>query len=56
MIDTTKGKECDCSDWKENIPEIDKHIEHSVIYGKGSYTGKVFKYCPWCAKELTEIK
>jgi len=46
-------KECKCKDWKENISILNSGIYMNFAHGfneKG--LKKVFKYCPWCGKEL----
>lgn len=43
---------CDCQDWKENIDKINGNFLIAHIHGMGGYTGKPFKLCPWCGKEL----
>jgi len=46
---------CDCKDWEPNIKIINGMIDiqtHMSWGNKDGYTGKVFKYCPWCAKKL----
>lgn len=50
---------CTCKDWKENIEKLIHPIAFLVarnpnIY-KG-YRGKIFIYCPWCAKKLIKDK
>jgi len=47
---------CDCPDWKPNIKIIDGMIliQTNMAWGsKEGYTGKSFKYCPWCGRLLT---
>jgi hypothetical protein len=45
---------CECEDWKENIDKINTGIIFMGVHGCGGYTGKVFVYCPWCGKKLSE--
>ena len=46
--------QCDCKDWQENIKILDGWAMMSKIHGGGGYTGKCFKFCPWCGKRLEE--
>jgi len=41
---------CDCPDWKymKQLDEIQYLAGMKGIY----YTGKIFKFCPWCGKPL----
>lgn len=47
---------CECSDWKENINKANAGFAISAVHGFGGYSGKPWVYCPWCSKELVEIK
>lgn len=50
---------CDCLDWKLNIEIIDNMIlmQTNMAWGnKEGYTGKRFKYCPWCGRLLETIR
>jgi hypothetical protein len=45
---------CDCDDWKKHWPII---IENQMMFcvqhfAVPKYTGKTFKFCPWCGEEL----
>jgi hypothetical protein len=44
---------CTCDDWKKSNNQI---IDAQLIaYNHGfKYTGKVFKYCPWCGTALCD--
>lgn len=46
--------QCICSDWKDNIDKLNSGTLFMAMRGYGQYDGKVFKYCPWCGKELVE--
>jgi len=48
-----KEYECDCDNWQEYFPQILSAQILANMHG-APYTGKRFKYCPWCAKELKE--
>lgn len=41
---------CDCKDWEENIEKVNAPRNP----GTWNYDGKVFVFCPWCAKPLEE--
>jgi len=45
------NKECLCEDWKISANQI---FNAQIIHANNGikYTGKVFKYCPWCGLEL----
>lgn len=46
---------CDCKDWKPNIAIINGYIavqSHMAWGNKDGYTGKPFKFCPWCSRRL----
>lgn len=46
---------CDCKDWQENIEILNGPIMlQSVRTGTQGYTGKFFKFCPWCSSKLRE--
>ncbi len=46
---------CECEDFKLGMPQIIEvqklHLTHPWI---PKYTGKPFKFCPWCGKVLVE--
>ena len=42
---------CDCEDWKASWPQIEGAQVLSYIHG-GRYSGKAFRFCPWCSQEL----
>jgi len=44
--------ECNCPDWKENLPIINDAFAFKVLHGSNGYEGKPFIYCPWCGKKL----
>lgn len=47
-----------CEEWAENYPKVNAPFAilsaRNPLTYKG-YDGKKFKYCPWCAKPLTDI-
>ena len=44
---------CDCTDWKISFPQIVSAQLFAYTHGH-RYTGKPFRYCPWCKKRLKE--
>ena len=42
---------CTCDDWKDCAHQIFAAQELAWLNG-WEYEGKVFKFCPWCGKEL----
>lgn len=42
---------CTCQAWKESWPQIEGAQHMAYTHGQ-KYTGKVFKFCPWCREEL----
>lgn len=48
--------ECNCKDWKNNLPRVNAGFALEAIHGGQGYTGKTFVYCPWCGKKLDEDK
>lgn len=42
---------CDCDDWKIAQHEIDSAVMLAHLHGS-KFTFKVFRYCPYCGKEL----
>ena len=47
---------CNCKDWKENLPKLNKPWGLYVAHGGDGYDGKQFIYCPWCGKKIREEK
>jgi len=43
---------CDCEDWKNDFDKFVTAFKIMFLHGYGSYKGKKFIYCPWCAKLL----
>jgi hypothetical protein len=43
---------CDCNLWKDNMDKIAAFLTARHEAGQGGYTGKTFKFCPWCGTEL----
>ena len=46
---------CKCKDWKPNIDIVNGFIvmQANMAWGnKKGYTGKAFRFCPWCGKKL----
>lgn len=46
------GIDCECEDWKENVPKINAGFFMQEIHGFSGYTGKQFNFCPWCGRKL----
>lgn len=47
-------KDC-CLEWKPNLEKINGYIiHHFARTGEDNYSGKPFKYCPWCGKKRDE--
>ena len=42
---------CNCEDWKLSVPQIVSAQSLSWAHSM-KYTGKPFRFCPWCAQEL----
>lgn len=42
---------CDCEDWNKSEPQI-LAAQTLAWTHRMEYSGAVFKYCPWCGKEL----
>ena len=50
-----KAKTCECEDFKVGMPQITNAqiMSSPDIHSWGTYyTGKIFKFCPWCGKIL----
>ena len=45
------GVSCTCQDWKEGHWQIYSAAFLASIHGQ-MYTGKVFRFCPWCGLTL----
>lgn len=46
---------CNCKDWKDNIDKLNSAF--NLLGGRNpqtykGYEGMMFRYCPWCSKEL----
>ncbi len=52
VSDEKKQVNCECDDWAVNIEVLNMGVIMNHIHGGNGYTGKIFKYCPWCGKEL----
>lgn len=48
-------KKCICKGWEENSGVIDSAILSFTMRGYGKLK-KSFSYCPYCGKELEEVK
>jgi hypothetical protein len=45
---------CKCKTWHESAYQIfHAQVQHTLVSGE-RYTGKGFKYCPWCGRLLTQ--
>ena len=42
---------CNCEDWKLSVPQI-ASAQSLAFSHSMKYTGKPFRFCPWCAQEL----
>lgn len=42
---------CECADWVEGNAQLDSFTVLAFTHGM-HYTGKQFRYCPWCGKKL----
>lgn len=47
----TKVECSNCKEWKEGMTSITAAQLLAHNHGM-KYTGKIFKYCPWCGKPL----
>ncbi len=50
---------CDCEDFKLGMPQIAQAqiMASPAMFSWGTkYTGKQFKFCPWCGKVLIQKK
>jgi len=45
------GLYCDCDNWEPGISEVHNQQLFAAIHNM-PYTGKVFKFCPWCGERL----
>lgn len=48
-----KRKVCNCDDWKEFWPQI-QNAQIMLNFRLVSYTGDLFRYCPWCGEALSD--
>jgi len=48
---TDKPPRCDCNEYQEGMEQI---VNAQLLFWDHGmpYTGKPFRYCPWCGKEL----
>lgn len=46
--------ECNCPDWQDNMSILNTPWMLGLA-AVGGYTGKKFKYCPWCGSKLAVI-
>ena len=45
---------CICADWEPEIAKVNGPIVlQSLRAGRDLYTGKPFRFCPWCGLSLT---
>lgn len=56
MMNKTALVVCECPDWAPSVDILNGAFVMSSIHGGGGYTGKLFKFCPWCGKELKEVE
>ena len=48
---------CKCKDWEDNIDKLNAPNTLSFARNPTSYRGYmgvIFKYCPWCSRELID--
>ena len=43
---------CECEDFKVGMPQIIAATSPDTHSWRMGYTGKPFKFCPWCQKVL----
>lgn len=49
-------RECDCVEFKENMPKLDNVTTYSFLHGVPLGSGFLyFKHCPWCGMRLKEM-
>ncbi len=48
--------DCDCKDWKENIPIINSTLTTQIVRGYSKGLKKIFVYCPYCSSNLNKTK
>jgi hypothetical protein len=57
-IKNTEDKEyykpCSCDEWKEGMAQLDGFTMLAYTH-EMHYTGKQFRYCPWCGEKLQSI-
>ena len=59
--EATSGLVCDslgkCKDWEEAMPQIANAFVVSCVHHSPQYTGKKFRFCPWCGNPINrELK
>lgn len=47
--------QCDCYEWIDGVKEINGMIQLANVH-RIVFTVPKFKFCPWCGKELKEVK
>jgi len=46
---------CTCADWEPEIAKVNGPIVlQSIRAGRDLYTGKPFRFCPWCGLVLMD--
>ena len=44
-----------CDEYEPNVRQIDNALDCARIHSWGKYTGKPFRYCPWCGLSIEPI-
>lgn len=44
---------CECNEWRRSILALNHGLSMASARGY-QYCGALFKFCPWCGKELIE--
>lgn len=47
---------CTCKEWDAYAHQIFHAQIIAFVNGMAAYSGIIWKYCPWCGKELHETK
>ena len=46
---------CPCDDWVKSFPQI-RDAQISAYYHGTTYSGVVFRFCPWCGSTLNALE
>jgi len=49
---------CGCEEWRVNLPKINGPVQLQTIRSgfRYQFDGVPFRYCPWCGKNLIDLK